>query len=64
MMNKLFLILIVFGIGCASSEVAQEPAKKKPTRINNYKGHYTDKYNYQIDSLHREYYRKNGISPH
>lgn len=61
-MNKITLIVALAFMGCQSTP---EP-EPSPTnlKIKNYKGHYTDRYNHQIDEFHREYYRKNKISPH
>lgn len=49
-------------MGCQSTPKPQP--SPMDIKIKNYKGHYTDRYNYQIDNFHREYYRKNNISPH
>lgn len=61
-MKKIILILIFVLMGCQSTPKPQP--SPMDIKIKNYKGHYTDRYNYQIDNFHREYYRKNNISPH
>ena len=41
--------------------------KKKAKKLRDYKGHgttYTQGYYHSYDSFHRNYYYKNGISPH
>lgn len=61
-MNKIILITIFVLVGCQSSPEPQPTPKN--LKIKNYKGHHTDIYNHNLDSFHREYYRKNNISPH